>query len=243
MNVTTSEHHLTLKNRLRALSCARDLSEVALETLSDVAIRKKASGNKYLWNMGDPADFVALILSGAVEVVKTSDQGKETCLGIFGPSSAIGISAMIRKGQYPAAARSICKQTEVLKLYLRPLLQQKNHPAHDEISTWLRELLLSHEQILRDKIDIISLSPLSRRTLELFRQLTSRLGVRSGRSTYRISPALSKTLLARLAEVRTESMIRLLKAWEKKKLIQFHRDHILIQDLQVLERSIENSIE
>lgn len=223
------------------LKCARDLSVAALRVIADISIRKKIPLGKNLWSMGDPGDFVGILLSGAIEINKINVNGNETCMGIFGPSDAMGISAVIKRAQYPATAKSISKNTEVLKLYLRSIMQEKAHPAYEEISTWLRELLLSHEQTLRDKIDILSAGRVESRVIELLTQLSSRFGQknasgdrRDGKNSFFIPLVISKTLISRLVEVRVETIIRLLSSWSKLGLIEFQKNGVFIPDLEKL---------
>lgn len=231
----------SLAESFQRLKCARDLSVAALRVIADVSIRKKIPLGKNLWSMGDPAEFVGILLSGAIEINKINVNGNETCMGIFGPSDAMGISAVIKRAQYPATAKSISKNTEVLKLYLRSVMQEKTHPAYEEISTWLRELLLSHEQILRDKIDILSAGRVESRVIELLTQLSSRFGQknvsgnqREGKNSFFIPLLISKTQISRLVEVRVETIIRLLSSWSKLGFIEFQKNGIFIPDLEKL---------
>jgi CRP/FNR family transcriptional regulator len=229
----------TLIETFRKLKATQHLSDSAIQVIADVSIRKKVPFGKKLWSMGDPAEFVGLLFSGVVEINRINSNGKETCMGIFGPSNAVGISAVLKKDQYPASAKSVSKDTEVLKIYLRPVLQDKKHSAYEEISTWLRELLLSHEHILRDKIDILSSGRVEQRVIELLRQLTIRFGLKKGRSSYTIPFAISKTQISRLVEVRVETIIRLLSSWTKDGLILFEKRGIQIPDLERLEQLSE----
>lgn len=224
---------------IQKLKSTQHLSHTAIQAIADVSIRKKIASGKNLWVMGDPAEFVAILISGAIEINRVSARGKETCMGIFGPTNAVGISAVLKKAQYPATARSVAKDTEVLKIYLRPILQNSKHSAYEEITLWLRELLLSHEHILRDKIDLLSAGRVEQRVLELFRQLSNRFGERRGRSGYFIPLSISKTQIARFVEVRVETIIRLLRLWTKQGFVMFEKKGILICDLEKLESECE----
>jgi CRP-like cAMP-binding protein len=124
-------------------------------------------------------------------------------------------------------------------MYLRPLLQNKKHPAFEEISTWLRELLLSHESVLRSKIDILSAGKVEQRVIELLGHLSSRFGIKIGRATYFIPFVITKTQISRLVEVRVETIIRLLSSWSKRGLLTFDKSGIQIMDLERLERMSE----
>lgn len=226
---------------VKSLPCGRFLSARACEAVSQTAIRKKIPKLETLWSMGDRADFVAIIVSGAVEISKTSVDGQETCLGIFGCSDAVGISAALARTEYPATARSIAKNTEIIKIFVRPLLQGGAEPWYEELSQWLRKLLLAHEHVLRDKIDVLSAGRVESRLIALFDRLIARFGEAESKKGFRIPFAISKTQIAKLIEVRPETVIRTLSHWQKKSWIQFKDEQIFICDLKELQSQMDAS--
>ncbi len=221
--------------RLKILSSTQSLSNACLKVIFEAAIRRRIPIGKNLWTLGDQADFFAILLKGAIEIVLIRENGKETCVGLFGPGNTIGISAFLKRSQYPATARAISKDTEVLKVHLRSAVTDKSHKIYEEVGSWLRDQLMSHEDILREKIDLLSIGRAEIRIFELLRQLSVRFGVRMGPHEIEIPLKISKTQLARLAEIRVETMIRKLNSWQKLGIIGFHDRGIHIPDIEKLE--------
>ena len=223
---------------LEGRRCTQGLSQAALRALADVSIRKKIPSRQKLWNMGDPGEFVGLIVQGFFEIDRLSPSGSETCMGVFGPCDVIGISAVLKKSHYPASSKPFSKNAEILKMYLRPLIQNKNQPMAHEISEWLREMLLAHEQILRDKVDILTANRVDQKVFELLSQLQRRFGSQKIRGESVISIPTSKTQISRLVEARVETVIRLLSDWKKSKLVSFDQVGIHVHDWDELERRV-----
>ena len=71
--------------------CTKQLSEAALRALAEVSVRKTIRSGQCLWRMGDPADFVGIILRGGCEVSRLSSVGSEYSLAVFGPTDEIAI--------------------------------------------------------------------------------------------------------------------------------------------------------
>jgi CRP-like cAMP-binding protein len=161
-------------------------------------------------------------------------------MGIFGPSDVIGISATIKKATYPGNAKSISKNSEIIKLYLRPLLEAKK-PYNNEIQIWIREILLQHEQILRDKIDLTNSGKTENKLFVLLNQLIQRFGKIESQFCYFIPIHLTRSQIGKLTGSRVETIIRLMSRWKKQNLITLNADGIRIENLPQLEKSLEKN--
>jgi CRP-like cAMP-binding protein len=150
----------------------------------------------------------------------------------------IGISAVIQKKKYPGSSRAFSKNSEVLKIYLRSALQSKNQDSQviKELTLWVREKLLLHEQILRDKVDILAAGSTEQKTFELLMQLERRFGVKKSRLASVIPLPITKTQVSRLIESRVETVIRILSSWKKADLVSFEKNGIHISNWEALEK-------
>ncbi len=223
---------------LRHFDRSKELSEPTLRAVSEVAERESLSSGKHLWAMGDCAEFFAVVESGIIEITALRESGKETCFGIFGPGHCIGVSAFLRRGHFPAMARAVSNDVSVIKVYLDMAYHDSYSEIFLEINDWLKEEMIVHEEVLRQKIDLLSMGQAEVRTLELIKQISERFGVKSTSSRIQIPVKLSKTLLARLVEIRVETMIRILNRWGKRGLISFHAGEMTIPDLSKLEMKV-----
>lgn len=214
------------------------LSSEALRELAAVAVYQHYKAGQELWASGDPGDFCVYMMEGLFEISRSSGTESETCVGIFGPSDTIGISAILNKTNYPGTARAL-NESRVLKFYMRSLLSDKKASAvHSEISIWLREMLLKHEQILRDKIDILTAGTVEDRLFELLKHFVRRFGIIQGSFKYIIPISITKSKAAKLIGIRSETAIRLINDWQRKKLIEWTDDKITLHNLQLIERYV-----
>lgn len=229
-----------IASELRALRCTANLPMEALNLLASIAVKRKYANNEFVWEMGDPGEFFAIVLSGLIEITRYSNREEEMAMGIFGPSDAIGISAVIKKTPYPGNAKSVVSGTEVLKLYIRPILPDKS-PLVQEIQTWIREMMLQHEQILRDKIDILNAGGIEDRVFELITHLNRRFGQHESAVRHSIPIRLTRAQVGKFTDARVESVIRLISRWQRQKLIHWDKDGIQIENLALLEKSLSKN--
>ncbi len=239
---TLSEKTLkAIKSDFDSLRCTSKLSSEARALLASVAVKRKLSSEDYLWEMGDPGEFIGIIASGLIEITRYSLGGdEEIAMGIFGPSDVIGLSAVMKKTSYPGSAKALAKETEVIKLYLRPVLQTKK-PINTEIHTWIREMFLQHEQVLRDKIDILNAGAVENRVFELINHLIRRFGRHESHLKHFIPIRLTRAQAAKMTDVRVETIIRLISRWQKQHLLSWTQDGILIENLPMLEKSLSKN--
>lgn len=229
-----------IATELKGLRCASMLSSEALALLASVAVKRKYGNNDFIWEMGDPGEFLAIVLTGLVEVTRYSNREEEMAMGLFGPSDVIGISAVMKKTPYPGNAKSVVTGSEVLKLYIRPILQDKS-PVIQEIHTWIREMMLQHEQILRDKIDILNAGGIEHRVFELLTHLNRRFGEHESAVRHFIPIRMTRAQVGKFTDARVESVIRLVSRWQRQKLIRWDKDGIQIENLALLEKGLSRN--
>lgn len=237
MNAHNEQTLKTITNDLRSLRCTTNLSPEVQTLLASVAVKRKFKANEFVWEMNDPGEFLAIVQFGLVEVSRFSSREEEMAMGVFGPSDAIGISAVMKKMAYPGSARVIAPGSELIKLYIRPILQQRDSIV-TEIQTWIREMMLLHEQVPRDKIDILNAGSVESRVFELFIHLIRRFGKHESHLRHFIPIYLTRAQVGKLTDVRVETIIRLISQWRKQNLVHWTKEGILIENLPLLEKSI-----
>lgn len=225
---------------LKSLRCTAGLSTEAQTILASVAVKRKYTANEYVWEMGESGEFIAIVSSGLVEVCRYTSAEEEMTMGVFGPSDIIGISAVMKKNVYPGSAKSLIKDSELIKLYLRPVFQGKG-PQIPELQTWIREMVLHHEQVLRDKIDMLNAGSVENRVFELLNHLIRRFGKQESHLQHFIPIKLTRSQIGKLVDVRVETIIRLLSRWQKLKLISLQDSGIRIENLPLLEKSLSKN--
>lgn len=222
---------------LRTLKCTQGLSPDALSLLASVGVKRILKANHLVWNIGDPGEFIAIMITGLVEIRRFSGRDEKTSMGIFGPSDVIGLSAVMNKKPYPGKAKVLAGGATVVKLYLRPIIQSKD-PIVADLHIWARERFLEHEQVLRDKIDILNAGRIEDRVFEFISHLVRRFGRYESRVACRIPVSLTRAQVGQMVNGRVETIIRLLSRWQKAGLIEWKTNEIFIENLPRLEESL-----
>ena len=207
------------------------LSDTCKKQLAQHSVVKVLKKSEFVWHKNEPGECCILILSGLVEVSNTTKDGDERIIGIFGPGEMIGLSAILKQSAYPADAVVSSKHARVMKLFIRGIDQSLPESERRSIHIWLREMLLIHEQILRDKIMILGAGRLHTKLIELFEHLRLRFANQEPENTFFIPVPVTKTQIAKMIEARVETVIRTLNKWEKAKYIVLNETGIQINGL------------
>lgn len=235
MIIQTTDEILTFLKNDKHFAQFEDSTLRAIATCSVVGSFKQ---NQFLWNFGEQCDHCTLILSGLIEITRPTGTEEDTCMGIFGTGDTIGLFAFLNKVTFPGSAKAL-NPSKTLKMYLGTLNEGPNkNSILNEMNHWLKERILAHEHILREKIDIISAGTIENRLRELFKYLLRRFGSIQSGCKYEINIKLAKSKAAKLMGIRNETAIRLINDWQKRNLIQWEEDKIIVTDLDIIDRYI-----
>jgi CRP-like cAMP-binding protein len=102
-------------------------------------------------------------------------------------------------------------------------------------------MVLHHEQVLRDKIDMLNAGSVENRVFELLNHLIRRFGKQESHLQHFIPIRLTRAQIGKLVDVRVETIIRLISRWQKQKLIVWKETGILIENLPLLEKSLSKN--
>ena len=231
-NFKNSEHGPLIKSS-RSFDGLSDANKKYLFDHSSHHNYKKGAS---LWLKSDPGEFCAFIVDGLIEISNPNLSGDDHIFGIFGPGDIIGLSAILKRSPYPASAIVGSKHCSVIKLFIRSIEHDLAESDRANMHAWQRERLLSHEQILREKIMILSAGSLHTRLIEFFEHLRLRFSknqIERAQSIH-IPLSLTKTQIAKVIEARVETVIRILNRWEKAGYIKFDSGSISISKIEKL---------
>ena len=92
---------------LAGIALFKGLSEAQLRAVEGLAVRKKFDRGQVVFLEGSVASGFYVVASGVVKVYKTSFEGKEQILHIFGPGEPFGEVAVFEGGLFPAHAMAV----------------------------------------------------------------------------------------------------------------------------------------
>jgi CRP-like cAMP-binding protein len=225
---------------LRPFALFREASEDAVSRLAARAERRVLAEDEPLWRMGEHPTTAHFIVRGLVQVVKRLPNGDESSLGLFGPLECAGILAVLGPGHpYPADAIAATEQVELLRV---PTAVLKDALVADAVlARAANHVLVSHAQLLRAKIDVLTAGEVPKRIATLLLHLADRFGDENEDGDTFIPVALSRKTLARLVGVRDETVTRTMTRWEREGLVVTEPTGFIVKDVAALTRVRDDS--
>lgn len=215
------------------------LGRATRSLLAESAVRQKLASGEALWSIGDPGSFCALVTAGWVEVFRSAEGATPgSSMGIFGAGDIVGLSTLFRNDPFTDGAVATTDGAETVKFFLAHLLREIDDIRSPELATWVREMFLVHDRILQDKIDVLAAGNVDQKLLTFLRHLIRRFGIAVGKGAFRIPITLSKTQVARIIDVRVETSIRTINAWQQNGWIQWEPKQLIIPNLEIVTRVI-----
>ncbi len=230
--------HAGILQTLEQVQNTAVLSQRAKQLMTSVSVFQEYTSKKTMWKAGEPAEFGALILSGLVEIIRPTGTTGDYLVGFFGPGDVIGMSALVKHRFYPGTSKIVSSRASVLKLHLKPILSLKDVDSL-EIKNWVQDQVLNHEQILREKIDILSAGSVEKRVFELICHLSRRFGIKTHDNEMETPIKLTRSQVGRIIGARVETVIRLINRWEKHGLLTWSKEGIRITDIKEFKKSVK----
>ena len=186
-----------IEPRLRANPLFREVpTERLREFAQETTLRRFVEGET-LWQAGDPATHLTLLVRGLVQVVRRLPNGDVATIGLFGPREPIGTVAVLNRRPYPAEAVASSEVVEALCLRAEPVLAAM--AVDPSLALAFNRVLCDTSSVLRARIDVLSAGSVPRRLATLLLQLADRFGDTGDDGVVRVPVALSRGALARLA--------------------------------------------
>ncbi len=92
---------------LRRIPLFSRLTDSELKAVLNGAMPRDYPRGKLLFQQGDSADCFFIILDGLVKITRTSPDGDEVVIGVFGAGSTVAEIAMFLGGRYPASGEVV----------------------------------------------------------------------------------------------------------------------------------------
>ncbi|MDI6869957.1 MAG: Crp/Fnr family transcriptional regulator [Bacillota bacterium] len=218
--------------RLREVSLFRELNPTELGDLALAATERLYPRDATLFEAGDPAEAVHVILTGAVKVFQRSADGREKTLAILGPGDCLGEVALLDGGDRSASAQTMA-ETRLLSLpraaFLRAL---KRQPVMAEK---LLALLAKRLRVANYQVEQLAFCDARERVAATLLALAEVHGTGPD-GAKRIDLRLTHQELANLAGTTRETSSRILSELAGLGLIEVDHRHLVVRNPQGLRR-------
>lgn len=203
------------------------LSNLDLKDQEELALQSRWASYQrgdQIWQSGSQVQWMGLISSGFVKMVRFADSGKDSVLEIMGPNQTFGCLGLIEGSGCPLSAHCIT-DVELLQIPRIPFLQK-----YESSLSLQKEMVRISTRRLFAKLDIMARLTSGRVDSRIANVLLT-LCESYGRITpdgILIDVPLTRQDLSDFTGVTLESVIRTMSAWQKQKLIVSCRSVITI---------------
>jgi len=219
-----------LSDKLENTSLFKGLSHKALSDVIKAGYRKSVKENEVLFNQGERAQSVYLLLSGRLKLMQTNRNGEKVILRYLTANDLVAIVSVLGKKSYPATAEVI-QPGEALcwnGITLRDLMQKHTDIAINAIDIVFERLEEVHNRFL-DLTTIRVEQRIARTLLRLMKR-----GGKKNKEGILIDFPLSRQNIAEHAGTTLYTVSRVLSAWEKASFVKSTREKIIIKDAHSL---------
>lgn len=215
-----------------------EISETSNESIKNLDYLKKYFNenvegytyhlNEIIYQEGDNSNYIFLIQQGVVKTYKIDEQGKELITGLHKENDFFGFTSFTHNIPYQEFATAI-ENTQVLRLTKRELkIVLSENP---ELTIELIDFLTDNVSEFKDQLLQMAYSSVRKKTANTILQFTEKMKKRADENI-----KISRSDLASIAGIATETFIRTLSDFKRDGIIDFKGSNIEILDLNKLKK-------
>lgn len=203
------------------------ISSELREKLYSLGHKRTYGENQEIFERGGEVEFLPIVISGAVKMIRTPEIGKEVIIGIFRNGEMFAVPPVFDGGSYPATAVAMEKSVllQIGRTDFLKILGESPEFAFQVIA-WTCEMLREKTSMIRT---LATASPdyrVGRVLVRLFEDATAP-------SPFRIP--VRRQDIAEMASLTTETTIRVIRRFAGQGLVRINHGKIFIDDVERLQ--------
>ena len=199
---------------VRSLPVFRGLTAEDQRRIASLADVRDYQRGDVLWNAGDPAEALTVVIGGRVKIVRHADSG-DVILEIFEAGEPVGAIAVYNYIPYPATAIAM-EPTSLLLLPRREYFELLDR--HPEFARSVIRELTKLTLALTRKVEEMRGQRVDTRIAQLFLSLAERMGKETVQGI-EVPLHLSRQEVAEMVGTTVESAIRVLSRWGREGIL------------------------
>jgi CRP/FNR family transcriptional regulator len=219
---------------VRALPVFRGLSAEDQRRIATLATVRDYARGDVLWNEGDAAEALTVVVRGRVKIVRHADAG-DVILELFEAGEPVGAIAVYNYMPYPASA--VCMEPVTLLSIPRRDYFELLDRNPDFARAIIREQTKLVVALMR-KVQEMRGQRVDARIAQLFLKLAERMGKDTAEGT-EIPLALTRQEVADLVGTTVESAIRVLSRWGREGLLVTGQGRFVIPSKERLREAVD----
>lgn len=212
------------------------LSAEDLSSIAALARTRHYRAKQMIVQQSDPGDDLFVIVNGHTKVVTSDAEGRDTALGIMGPSEVFGEVSLLEGAERSATIIAL-EPCEMLVIERAPFLEMLvNHP---HLAIRLLTVLARRLRRLTERSEDIAFRNVAGRIAKALLQLADEYGRPEEGGRVRVMFRLSQQEIGDLIGATRESANKHIRHWEQKGIVSQEAGHLIIHDMDAL-RAVAN---
>lgn len=203
------------------------ISRELIESLKKAGRTKTFNDGEEICGEGKAADFLPIVLTGKVKMIRFLEAGKEVIIGIFCTGEMFAVPPVFDGAPYPATAVAM-EKTKILLLYRKDFLRLLRESSEFSFAVigWMCEMLREKTAAIQN----MAIASPEQRAGNVLLRLTKN----EAANVEPIIITIRRQDIAEMAGLTTETTIRAVRRLAAKNLIKIERGKIIIDDLAPL---------
>lgn len=194
--------------------------------------KREYDAGKMIFERGSPPDFLPIVVSGAIKMIRMPEPGKEIIIGTFHAGEMFAVPPVFDGEPYPAWAIAI-EPTELLQINrddFLTLLKESPEFAFEVIG-WTCDMLREKTSMIRTLATASPEHRVGRILLKLFSE-------NGGNTPVRIT--VRRQDIAEMASLTTETTIRVIRRFADQEILRIEHGKIFIDSIDPLNRLLKD---
>ncbi len=209
-----------------------NISAELIEKLHAHGHRRTYGEGQNVFERGGDAEFLPIVISGAVKMIRTPEIGKEVIIGIFREGEMFAVPPVFDGGSYPATAVAMEKTVllQIGRKDFRDILRDSAEFAFQVIA-WTCEML-------REKTSMIQTLATASPEYRVARVLVKLVEDQASAFPFKIP--VRRQDIAEMASLTTETTIRVILRFAEQNLLRIVHGKIFIDEAEPLRRFLKD---
>lgn len=224
-----------IKKVLSEFSLFKELNDMELTKITDIAIARDWKKQSHVFLQGDPLENVYFIYDGRIKIYKSDINGKEQIVAIAKKGEMFPHVGFFRKGDYPAYAEVLEPSTLIavpISKFEAVLIE--NPELCIKVFKVLGEKIVDLQNRLEEQI----LNNTYEQIIKLIIRLAQKHGQDQGDGTILLKSEFTNKDLANMIGTTRETISRTLTKMKKDELIEVDDEGNMIVDIEILMEEI-----
>jgi len=203
-----------------------NISSELIETLHSRGHLRTYGEDSEIFERGGKADFLPIVISGSVKMIRTPEIGKEVIIGIFRNGEMFAVPPVFDGGSYPATAVAM-EKTVLLQINRKDFLELLHESPEFafQVIAWTCEMLREKTSMIRT---LAAASPEYRVARVLIKLIEAQP------STLPIKITARRQDIAEMASLTTETTIRVILRFAEQDLLRIVHGKVFIDEIEPL---------